>query len=357
VGPSLDILGGQAIQLQRLLEKLKSCESIQADFLPVNPRLPGFLGRLQSVKYVRTLLTSLAYGLTLLRTVPRYDVVHAFSASYWSFVVAPLPALLIGRIMGKRVVLNYRSGEAEDHLTRWRWLVVPAMRLASAIVVPSGYLVSVFARFGLPATAISNFVDVDGIVYRERLEPAPIFLSNRNLQPMYNVACTLRAFALIQRAVPESRLLVAGFGPERERLELLARELGVSRVEFLGKKDPGEMAAVYDRADIYLNSPDIDNMPTSVLEAFAAGLPVVTTSAGGIPFLVRHERNGLVVACGDHESLAVQALRLIADPQLAARLASSARSECMARFVWPAVKRQWEQFYQGLPVQGGGARN
>jgi glycosyltransferase involved in cell wall biosynthesis len=334
--------------LQRLLEKLKSCESIQADFLPVNPRLPGFLGRLQSVKYVRTLLTSLAYGLTLLRTVPRYDVVHAFSASYWSFVVAPLPALLIGRIMGKRVVLNYRSGEAEDHLTRWRWLVVPAMRLASAIVVPSGYLVSVFARFGLPATAISNFVDVDGIVYRERPEPAPVFLSNRNLHPMYNVACTLRAFALIQRAVPESRLLVAGFGPERERLELLARELGVGGVEFLGKRDPSEMAALYDRADIYLNSPDIDNMPTSIIEAFAAGLPVVTTNAGGISFLVTHEHNGLVVGCGDHEALSAEALRLLEEPGLALRLAGVARSECLDQFVWSAVSGRWEGLYRTL---------
>ena len=348
VGPSLDILGGQAVQLQRLLSRFRSTTSIEAGFLAVNPRLPGPFGLLQRIKYVRTVVTSVAYVISLLRTVRRYDVVHAFSASYWSFLLAPVPAMFVGRLMGRRVVLNYRSGEARDHLTRWRASTRPAMRLADAIVVPSGYLVDVFAEFGLQARSIVNFVDVERITFRPRDTVAPIFLSNRNFQPLYNVSCTVRAFARIQRAVPDARLIVAGFGPQREMLEALVASLGVRNVEFRGKTAPEDMARLYDEADIYLNSPNIDNMPNSVIEAFAAGLPVVTTNAGGIPYIVQHDRTGLLVDCDDDDALAREAMRLLEEPGLASRLSRTARQECLTRYVWPAVAPEWERLYRGL---------
>ena len=348
VGPSLDILGGQAVQLQRLMSRLREMPGIEVGFVPVNPRLPGPLRLFQSIKYVRTLVTSVRYVGELLVAVRRYDVVHAFSASYWSFLLAPLPAMLVGRLYRRAVLLNYRSGEADDHLRRWRPIVVPAMRLADCVVVPSGYLVDVFAAFGLDAEAIFNFVEIERIPYRPRPAPAPVFLSNRNLEPLYNVGCVLRAFAVVQREVPEARLIVAGEGKERGTLEALAKELGIRDVHFAGRTPPERMAALYDEADIYLNSPNIDNMPNSVIEAFAAGLPVVTTNAGGIPYIVDHERNGLLVKTGDHQALAAAALRMLREPGLAGRLSDEGRRECLAKYVWPAVSGEWERLYRDV---------
>ena len=137
VGPSLEYVGGQAIQLQRLLGRLRASPGLEAAFLPVNPPLPGVWTRLQKVRFVRTIVTSVAYVASLFRTVPRFDVVHAFSASYWSFLLAPAPALVVARLRHRPVILNYRSGEADDHLTRWRHTALPLMRLATRIVVPS----------------------------------------------------------------------------------------------------------------------------------------------------------------------------------------------------------------------------
>lgn len=355
VGPSLDILGGQAVQLQRLMEKLRELPGVEVAFLPVNPRLPGPLSWLQRIKYVRTMVTSIAYVSALVRTVRHYDVVHAFSASYWSFLLAPLPAMVIARLLGKGVLLNYRSGEAEDHLSRSA-LAVRAMRLADEIVVPSGYLVEVFARFGLKARAVFNFVDVDRIPFRERHGLRPVFLSNRNLHPLYNVAGILRAFGRIQEAVPDARLIVAGFGPERPKLEELAQRLGLRNVEFRGKTDPSAMIALYDEADVYLNNPNIDNMPNSVIEAYAAGIPVVTSNAGGIPYIVAHEQTGLMVACHDDEALAASALRLLRDPKLARSLAERGRSECVTRYVWSAVGPRWQDLYRDVRDRRGGRR-
>ena len=351
VGPSLDILGGQSVQLDRLRRQLGTVPSVQVGFIAVNPRLPGPLRLLQRVKYLRTLVTSIAYVTTLLRRVPSYDVVHAFSASYWSFLLAPLPAMLVARLYGKGVVLNYHSGEAPDHLAKWplsRW----AMRLAHRIVVPSDFLVAVFGAHGLPATAVANALEDDRPAFRARGPVRPVFLSNRNLEPLYNVGCTLRAFAIVQKAVPDARLLVAGDGSERRALEALSATLGLREVAFLGRIPPERMAQLYGEADVYLNSPNIDNMPLSVIEAFAAGLPVVTTDAGGIPYVVTNEETGLMVPVGDASRLGAAALRLLQDPALAVRLSRNAREQYTRRYVWAAVRGAWEEAYRGAARRG-----
>jgi len=348
VAPSLAILGGQAVAAQRLLERLRMVPGLEVDFLPHDPRTNALLRLLQRVKYVRTVATSIAYVESLLRRLPRYDVVHVFSASYWSFLLAPTPAILIGKALGKRVVVNYRSGEAEDHLTRWPKTAIPTLQRADAVATPSDYLVDVFARFGIRAESIHNFVDPAAVRYRERDVLRPVFLSNRNFQSLYNVPCVLRAFAQIQAQRPEARLIVVGHGPERERVHSVARELALRNVDFVGAVKPTEMGRYYDAADVYLNASDIDNMPNSIIESFACGLPVVTTRAGGIPYIVEHERNGLLVDCGDHEALADAALRLLDEPALARRLIDEGLSDVERLYTWEAVGERWAALYRRL---------
>src|SRR5882672_2970402 len=181
------------------------------------------------------------------------------------------------------------TGMAEVHLRRWGTSAIPVMRRADALVVSSGYLAAVFARAGLPTQRIANIVDFDRFRFRARPSLRPVFLSNRHLEDLYNVACVLRAFALIQRTYPEARLVVAGDGSQRPALLCLAAELGLRNYEFVGRLAPDRMPSLLDAADVYLNAPNIDNMPGSILEAFASGLPVVTTDAGGIPDIVQHE--------------------------------------------------------------------
>jgi len=348
VAPSLSILGGQSVAAQRLLERLRAVPGLDVGFLPHDPRTNAVLRLLQRVKYVRTVATSIAYVASLLRRLPNYDVVHVFSASYWSFLLAPTPAILIGRMLGKRVVLNYRSGEAEDHLRRWGRTAIPTLHRADIVVTPSAYLVDVFARFGVRAVPIANFVDDGTVRFRRRAPLRPVFLANRNFQALYNVPCVLRAFARIQARMPSARLIVIGDGPEREHVHETARALALHAVEFIGSVPPSEMGRWYDEADVYLNSSDIDNMPNSIIEAFACGLPVVTTRPGGIPYVVEHERNGLLVDCNDHEALAAAALRLFDEPALAERLVSEGRRDVAEHYSRAAVIDAWSALYHRL---------
>jgi len=347
VAPSFGILGGQSVQAARLLERLKEEPSLEVGFLPINPRLPAGLHHLQRIKYVRTVVTSFAYILSLLARVYKYDVIHVFSASYFSFVLAPSPAILIGKLYRRKVLLNYHSGEAEDHLQRWRRSAIPTIRLVDAIVVPSEYLVRVFASFGLKATAIYNLIDTSKFRFRERTPLRPVFLSNRNLESHYGVDRVLRAFAIIQESIPHASLTVAGDGSQRQTLKALAQELNLQNIQFTGQIAPADIADVYDAADIFLNGSEIDNQPLSILEAFSCGLPVVTTDAGGIPDIVQDQRTGMVVSRGDHVAMANRAITLLENPELAKQMVERARQECL-KYSWEAVRDAWMSAYHGL---------
>jgi glycosyltransferase involved in cell wall biosynthesis len=157
----------------------------------------------------------------------------------------------------------------------------------------------------------------------------------------------LRAFAIIQEKLPEARLVVAGDGSQRASLEQLAKELKLRNTEFTGQVDHERIIELYDAADIYLNASEIDNQPLSILEAFACGLPVVSTDAGGIPFVVSDGETGFLVKRGDYEALADRAFRLLEDPELAGRIIARARNECR-KYGWEAIREQWLEVYQEL---------
>jgi len=344
VGPSFDILGGQAVQVGRLLERLRQEPALDVGFLPINPRLPGLLRKLQSIKFVRTLVTSIAYLLSLLTRVRKYDVIHIFSASYFSFVIAPTPAILVSKLFGKKVILNYHSGEADDHLRRWPRTAIPTIKLADRLVVPSEYLEDVFANFHLPASPIYNLIETDKFRFRKRDALKPRFLSNRNFEAHYGVDRVLQAFAVIQKQLPEAMLTVAGNGPERDKLQQVAVDLNLNKTTFVGRVEHDKIVELYDSCDVFLNGSLIDNQPLSILEAFACGLPIVTSNAGGIPYMVENERTGLIVECNDSDGLAQAALRLFAEPNLTTRLINEGRRECN-KYSWASVRDQWLDLY------------
>ena len=345
VAPTLDILGGQAVQAHALATALKN-EGYAVTFLPVNPRFPAGLQWLRRYPYVRTLLNQALYCPSLVR-LRWTDVAHVFSASYWSFLLAPVPAIVAGRLMGKRVVLNYRSGEAEDHLSRWGVLVHPWLRLADEIVVPSEYLRGVFARHGYRARVIRNVVDTSRYHYQERSPLRPHLLSTRNLEPYYRVDVTLEAFALLKARYPDATLTVAGSGSEEGRLRRLAASLGAGGIRFVGPVEPPAIPRLYQEADVFVNSSVLDNQPVSVLEAFASGLPVVSTGIGDISSMVRDGETGLIVPPRDPAAMARAVTSLLENQDRALRMARRARQEVEQHYTWPRVREEWAAVYSG----------
>lgn len=344
VAPAAPLVGGQAVQAKRLFDKLQSESEIHVDLQPINP---SFFPSLQSIKYLRTVLTEMKYVFDLIRKIPNYDVIHIFSAGDSGFVISTVPAVYLARLFRKKTILNYRHGGAAEHIRAWKRTALPTIKKFDKIITPSDFLVDVFADFGLESSSISNFVDDEKYKFRERKQLRPVFLSNRNFESLYNVSCTIRAFGLIQKRYPDAKLLIAGDGGERNKLRQLAKELNLKNVEFLGQISSDEMVEMYDQADIYLNSPNIDNMPNSIIEAFACGLAVVSTNAGGIPFIVNSGQTGMLVDVDDHRSLASEAIKLLEDRDLATKIIAQAADE-VRQYFWPNVREKWLALYAEL---------
>lgn len=342
VAPSLKNVGGQSIQAQRLRDAFAASEEIELNFIPNDPP-----SRLENVKFLRTIFSSVKFWRTLLAEIPKNDVVHVFSSGTTSYIISTLPPLFAAKFFGKKAILNYHTGEAAAHLKNWRLTARPTMRAFDRIVVPSQFLIDVFAEFKLRAEAIYNFVESENFKFRFRNPLKPIFLSNRNFEAHYQVADVLRAFQLIARKFPESALIVAGYGSEEANLKKLAAELNLANIEFIGRVEQSKMPEIYNRADVYLNSSIVDNMPLSIVEAFACGLPVVSTDAGGIPYIVETGETGLLVKKNDYRALARQAIRLFEEENLAQRIIENASAESR-KYNRENASDDWAKLYKEL---------
>jgi len=325
-------MANQTRQLARLLGE----SGFSVELVPVNaPYRPRWVGRVRGARAVFRLVP---YVVQLARSAARVDLFHVMANSGWAWHLCAAPAVWIARLRGTPVIVNYRGGEAEAFLERQAAWVTPTLRRAFAVIVPSGYLESIFGRFGVRTEIVPNIVDLERFFPDPARTPGRHLVVTRNLEEIYDIPTALRAFLQLRQAYPDATLTVAGSGPQLDALRSLAHALGIdSAVAFTGRLDNERMADLYRSADLMLNPSTADNMPNSLLEAMASGVPVVSTNVGGIPHLVCDRVNALLVPPRDPTAMARAALAVLSDPRLAAAL-SRAGLDCAARYTWSEVR-------------------
>lgn len=275
VGPLPPPEGGMANQTRQLAELLRG-EGLAVEIVRTNaPYRPRWVANLRGVRAAFRLVP---YVASLWPAFGRCDVVHLMANSGWAWHLFAAPALWIAWMRGKPLVVNFRGGEAGRFLERSSRLVRMSLRHARVVVVPSGFLRKVFAGHGIAAEIVPNVVDLARFPRLALPQPAPAaphIVVTRNLEALYDNATAIRAFGIVHRRWPSSRMTVAGTGPELDRLRELAAECGVAgAVAFAGSLDREAVAALYQRADVALNPSRVDNMPNSILEALASGVPL-----------------------------------------------------------------------------------
>lgn len=351
VGPLPPPAGGMANQTAQLLRLLRG-EGIPAEAVNMQaPYRPAWAGRLRGL---RALFRLVPFLFSVWAASGRAGVVHVMANSGWSWHLMAAPAIRIARLRGRPVIVNYRGGLAREFLARSARRVLPALR-HTTLVVPSRFLQQVFASHGATAQVIPNVVDL------QRFHPAavrptpagPHLVVPRALEHIYGNDLALRAVALLKTRHPQLRLSIAGEGPHRASLEQLARELAIAaNVSFVGRITPEEMASLLREADVVVNPVRADNMPNSVLEALACGVPVVSTSVGGIPWLVEHARNAWLVEPESPQALADGISHVLGSAELRAQLV--AEGQRLARACsWPVVREQWLRTYQSAAGRAG----
>ena len=136
--------------------------------------------------------------------------------------------------------------------------------------------------------------------------------------------------------------MLVGSGREEPALRALAHDLGLGQITFAGRVPQSEIARYYNDADIYVQTPNIDNMPGSVIEAFTSGLPVVSTGVGGVPVMLKHGVHGLLAAAGDDAGVAEHVMTLLEDPAYARRMTAAAAASCQASTTSPSFASSGE---------------
>lgn len=315
----------------RQLEKLLRGDEIAVSFFPSNFAFPDRLKFVDGLPGVRTGLRALLIWLKLWGQVRQVEVVHVFAASWWYFFLVVYPAVVVGRLYGKKVVLNYRGGDAKRFFRWFGWAAGPAFHLANVITAPSEFLAHVIREcFCASVSIVPNILDRRAFRYRRRTSIEPKILVTRHLEPAYDIESVLRAFRQVQARNPQASLWIAGTGSQEKHLRTLAGAWDLENVRFLGNVAHADLPAVYDQCDIYLNASRIDNFPSALIEASAAGLVVVSTGAGGIPFIYQNGKTALLVEPGDWQKLALTVQKVLDTPTLALDLADAAAALAQA---------------------------
>ena len=346
IAASLKYVGGQSVQADLLLRNWKCDAEVEAKLIPIDPPFPAALAWVEKIPGLRTIIREPLYLLGVWRGLKDADIAHIFSAGYWSFLIAPVPAWLVARLRGKKVLIHYHSGEARDHLQRFA-SARSVMNKVDTVVVPSNYLADVFREFDLPTEVVANVIDLEQFAFRERRQLRPHLVCTRGFHAYYCIDVVVRAFAEVRKVYPKAQLDLIGKGELEGEIHQLVQDLHLEGVNFAGVASRQEIGACYDRADIFINASRLDNMPVSVMEAFAAGTPVVTTSPECMPYLVEHEKTGLLSPVGDPDALAGNVIRLLRQSDLATRIARNAHLASEA-YRWEEVRKRWLQVYSKL---------
>ncbi|WP_243028295.1 glycosyltransferase [Thermus albus] len=182
-------------------------------------------------------------------------------------------------------------------------------------------------------------------------ETEVLIVSVARLSPQKDPFTLLQAFSFVVWQHPKLCLLVVGDGPLRSELEEMAKRLGLAdRVRFLGVRT--DVPEVLAGADVFVLSSRYEGNPLSVMEAMAAGKPVVATAVGGVPELVEDGVSGILVPPGDVEALARAIARLVEDVGLRLRLGQEASNRAREQFDVGFMVRQYETLYERLLAKG-----
>lgn len=283
----------------------------------------------------------------------RFDVVHSHNTQ-------PLLDAAVGTLLAGRPVLVH-TDHARDFPDRWRYMILEHLAAwrAFRVVGVSQHTTENLHRWErIPRrklVTIPNGIDerlfatpVDREAVRASLGvPAdvPVALFGSRLEAQKDVATLLEAFARLRPRHPTLQLVIAGEGSQRSALERRRDELGLgAAVHFVGVRL--DMPDLLRACDLFVLSSVWEGLPMVILEALAAGCPIVATAVGGVPSAVVDGTTGLLVPPGDPEALAGGIGRMLEDVTLRERCAAEGRRVFAARFSARAMARQYEALYE-----------
>lgn len=213
---------------------------------------------------------------------------------------------------------------------------------AKVNIAPSKFLYDSFRSYGFKnVKIIPNSINTENYPFKERKEFRPKLLWVRRFQKRYNPLMALKVLQIIKKKYPQASLCMVG--PEKDGTMKICKKLAKKHdldVRFTGKLKKKHWAKLAANYDFFINTTSVDNTPISVIEAMSLGLAVISTDVGGMPVLIDHEHDGILVPEDDEKRMAQKIMKLIEDPKEVQKICYNARKK-VESFDWKLVREQW----------------
>ncbi|HAX98286.1 MAG TPA: glycosyl transferase family 1 [Candidatus Atribacteria bacterium] len=271
--------------------------------------------------------------------------VYSGLAFSWAFLCGCLL-----KFLQKPFILTLHGGNLPNFAHSHPFIVRKLFSWSNEIYSPSPYLKGKLSSFYPNIKIIPNPIEIDRYSFRLRKQISPKLIWLRAFHEIYNPSLVPKILSiLVNNELNGFEILMVG--PDKgegslQRMIVLAEKLKVDQYIKIVPGIPKDQVPLYlNQGDVFINTTNVDNTPVSVIEAMASGLCIVSTNVGGIPYLLEHEFDALLVPPDDKEAMAAAILRLLNEPELAPRLSTNARKKA-EHFDWSIVLPQWEKLFE-----------
>jgi len=272
-------------------------------------------------------------------------VVDVYSGA--AFVWAEIACFWL-RYLNKPYVLVLRGGNLPIFAERFPQRMRRLLKSTGVTIAPSGYLLEQMRSYCNKISLLSNPININEYHFHSRKCAQPNLIWLRSFHKIYNPTLAPKVLAKLLPEFPNSHLIMVGpdkgDGSQKDTQDV-AKTLGTSdKTNFPGRVQKSCVPQWLNKGDIFLNTTNIDNTPVSVLEAMACGLCVVSTSVGGIPYLLEDGKDALLVPPDDPQAMSSAIRRILTEPGLAEELSMNARKKAK-QFDWSVILPQWEMLF------------
>ncbi|MGL2964063.1 glycosyltransferase family 4 protein [Flavobacterium sp. RSB2_4_14] len=268
-----------------------------------------------------------------------YVLIDTYSTTnfWYAFIISQLC-----RFLKLKYIPKLHGGDLPNRIIRTEYFSRLIFNNAYVNIAPSFYSLDAFKKSGYSNLLyIPNTIDLNIYTSFDKQYKSPKMLWVRSFSVIYNPLMAIKVFINLKMMYPDAELCMVG--PKKDSsLEKAIRFAKNNNVEvkFTGKLSKEKWIELSADYNVFINTTHYDNTPISVIEAMALGLPVVSTNVGGIPYLLEHDTNALLVSDDNVEAMTLQINRIFIEPNLANKLTENAKKS-IKNFDWDVVKKQW----------------
>ncbi len=278
---------------------------------------------------------------TFLKNSTNFEIVLIDVYSTQNFWYAITIARL-SRLFNKKYIPILHGGDLKKRFENSTYATEKLLKNAFHIVSPSLYFKNEVIRLGYQKVDhIPNPIFITNYKFKNRSVFQPKLLWVRAFSEIYNPLMAIKAFEIIIEKHPNAQLCMVG--PDKDSSMQICKKYAEEAklpVNFTGKLKKREWTKIASDFDIFINTSNIDNSPLSVIEAMALGLPIITTNVGGMPFLIDHEQNGILIEKENPKELSRWIEWLLDHPEQTSDMAGRAR-EKVINLDWYKIKKDW----------------